>query len=83
VLADGSTATASILLIPKKRRIYATLRCKHGGRNHRRYVGDATADTRNEALRIAWQKVHKGQLLDDLLVGARPKKRLAEGRHRP
>ncbi|MEX0682298.1 MAG: hypothetical protein WD472_02455 [Dehalococcoidia bacterium] len=84
VLPDGSTATASILLHmpPKGRRVYAYLRCKKGGRNHRKYIGEATADTRADALRLAWEEVRRRELLKDLLEGARPKEPLARRRVR-
>lgn len=63
-MADGGTATASILLHrPQGRRIYAYLRYKHGGRNYRFYVGEATAPSRPEALRRAWRLVRERGLL--------------------
>ena len=62
---DGSIATASIALhMPAgNRRIWAYLRYKSGGRTHRVYVGEATADTRDEALRRAWRLAHERKLL--------------------
>jgi DNA mismatch endonuclease (patch repair protein) len=55
-LLGGDTATASTLLHrPQGRRIYAYLRYKHAGRNHRFYVGEVTARTRAEALRRGWK----------------------------
>jgi DNA mismatch endonuclease (patch repair protein) len=63
-VADGRTATASILLHRRQgRRIYAYLRYKHGGRTHRFYVGEATAPTRAEALCRAWKLVRDKGLL--------------------
>ena len=64
-LPCGRTATASISLqhFAKSRRVYAYLRFKSGGRTTRRYVGDATARTREEALRIAWTKARERGLL--------------------
>lgn len=63
-LRDGGTATASILLHrPQGRRTYAYLRYKRGGRNHRYYVGEATAATRPEALRRAWKLAQDKGLL--------------------
>jgi hypothetical protein len=65
VFNDGTTATASISLerFPRARRLYAYLRYKHEGHNYRRYVGDASAQTREEALRIAWRLVREKGLL--------------------
>lgn len=56
-LEDGSTATASISLrlLPKSRRIYAYLRWSDSGRTRERYVCEATAQTRSENLALAWQ----------------------------
>jgi hypothetical protein len=66
-LPDGQTATASIrlLLFEKARRIYAYLHFRTEGRNVTRYIGEATADDRAEALRIAWNKAHRRGLLAD------------------
>lgn len=62
---DGTVATASIALhMPRgSRRVWAYLRYKSDGRTHRIYVGEATADTRDEALRLAWRSVHARKLL--------------------
>ncbi len=64
-LPDGSTATASVRLIlfKKARRLYAYLHYKAGGRNVTRYIGQATADDRAEALRIAWELAHERGML--------------------
>src|SRR5437763_5013573 len=58
-LSNGRTATASIRLqvFPKGRRVYAYLSFKCEGRNVIEYVGEATAATREEALRKAWTAV--------------------------
>jgi hypothetical protein len=62
---DGSVATASIALhMPAgSRRVWAYLRYKSGGRTYRTYVGEATADTREEALRHAWRLVRERNLV--------------------
>jgi DNA mismatch endonuclease (patch repair protein) len=80
-LDDGRRATASIHLeaIKRSRRVYAYLRYKAGGRNYRIYVGDASAETRAEALRRAWGLVQEQGLLgrppdsskDERLAGER------------
>jgi DNA mismatch endonuclease (patch repair protein) len=63
-LADGGTATASVWLHrPAGRRVYAYLRYKHARRNHRFYLGDVSAPTREEALRLAWELAKKKNLL--------------------
>jgi DNA mismatch endonuclease (patch repair protein) len=64
-LADGRAATASISLqaFKKSRKIYAYLRYKAQGRTNNRYVGDATAQTREEALAIAWAKARGKNML--------------------
>src|SRR5690349_6564237 len=55
-VADGVTATASVSLYvhPRGRRVYASLRYKTGGKTHSHYLGNVTADGRQEALRLAW-----------------------------
>jgi DNA mismatch endonuclease, patch repair protein len=65
-LANGTTATASVELkhFAKTRRIYAYLRYSFAGKTLTLYVGDATADCREDALRLAWSTVHKRKLLD-------------------
>jgi DNA mismatch endonuclease (patch repair protein) len=70
--ADGSTARASLYLkaLPRNRRLYAYLRFRHRGRNEDVYVGDATADTRREALRLGWQLAFAKRL-----IGPRAKRR--------
>lgn len=64
-LLDGGTATASIRLqrLPKSRRVYAYLRYSVDGRTKTRYAGDATANTRERALRQAWTDARKRGLL--------------------
>lgn len=77
VFADGSVGTASIELnlFTKGRRVYAYLRCKRGGKNYRRYVGDCSGETRDEALALAWNAVHERRLLHDWIEGTRPRER--------
>jgi hypothetical protein len=43
-----------ISLFSKSRRLYAYMCFKAYGRNRRFYVGDVTAETRDEALAKAW-----------------------------
>ncbi len=64
-LPGGQTRTASVrLLYPKKaRQLYAYLHYSAENKNVTRYIGEATADTREEALRIAWRLAHKKGLL--------------------
>lgn len=66
-LPDGSVATLSVYLHKGvgSRRAYAYVRFKHGGRNHRRYVGDVSAETRAEALAAAWMLIREKGLLSD------------------
>ena len=56
-LPGGSSATASIRLkcLPSSRRVYAYLRYSSAGKTVTKYVGDATAPTRLEALQKAWE----------------------------
>ena len=63
---DGATPRASVRLVlpPRSRRIYAYLVFKHGGRNVTRYVGDASADTRKDALAKAWATIRAKGLLE-------------------
>jgi DNA mismatch endonuclease, patch repair protein len=65
-LADGRSATASVALkqYAKTRRIYAYLRYSDHGKTITIYIGDATAHSREEALRIAWQLAKQKGLLD-------------------
>jgi len=61
---DGRASTASIYLHRVSgRRVWAYLRFKTGGRTIRRYVGDATAPTREGALRRAWGEAFRKRLL--------------------
>lgn len=64
-LGDGRTATASISLkhMPGSRRVYGYLRYSVGGKTITKYVGDATASTREQALRRAWREAHRKGLL--------------------
>jgi hypothetical protein len=48
----------------KTRRIYAYLRYSVAGKTLTLYVGDATADCREDALQLAWSTVHKRKLLN-------------------
>jgi DNA mismatch endonuclease (patch repair protein) len=66
-LGGGKTALGSIeLKQPWKRggRTYAYLRYSDRGRTVNRYVGSATAATRQEALRLGWQAAHAKGLLN-------------------
>lgn len=65
-LDNGRTATASVALkhFAKTRRVYAYLRYSVEGKTITAYIGDATADCREDALRLAWRAVHKHKLLD-------------------
>jgi hypothetical protein len=62
---DGGEATASVVLerFQKNRRVYAYLRFKYQTKNHRLYVGEATALTRSRSLARAWRLVKEKQLL--------------------
>jgi DNA mismatch endonuclease (patch repair protein) len=64
-LTDGRTAIGSIRLrhLPKTRRVYAYLRYSRNGQTITRYVGDATANTRGEALKKAWAEARRRGLL--------------------
>jgi DNA mismatch endonuclease, patch repair protein len=66
-LLDGRTATASIRLqhLPKSRRVYAYLRYSVDGKTITKYIGDATAKTREEALKQAWDQAHSGSLMTE------------------
>jgi DNA mismatch endonuclease, patch repair protein len=66
-LLDGRTATGSIRLkhLPKSRRIYAYLRYSVDGQTRTKYAGDATADTREKALKQAWKQAQSGRLMTE------------------
>jgi DNA mismatch endonuclease (patch repair protein) len=66
-LLDGGTATGSIRLkhLPKSRRIYAYLRYSVDGQTRTKYAGDATADTREKALKQAWNQAQRGGLMTE------------------
>jgi len=71
-LGGGETALGSIELKQPwkpRGRIYAYLRYSHHGRTITKYVGNATATTREEALRLGWRIVHAKGLLDQRPVG--------------
>lgn len=65
-LTDGTQATVSVSLHAPKgsRRAYAYARFKRGGRNHRRYVGEVSAETRAEALKSAWRLIRETGVMD-------------------
>lgn len=56
-LLGGGTATASVSLSPRREGggVNASLRFKHDGRTFRRTIGEVNADSRVEALRLAWE----------------------------
>jgi DNA mismatch endonuclease (patch repair protein) len=62
---DGGEATASVVLerFKRTRRVYAYLRFKYRSKNHRIYVGEASAMTRKEALDRAWRLVSEKGLI--------------------
>lgn len=64
-LPGGGSAMASIRLkcLPNSRRVYAYLRYSLAGKTVTKYVGDATAPTRLEALRKAWKLARKRNLI--------------------
>jgi DNA mismatch endonuclease (patch repair protein) len=66
-LLDGRTATASIRLrhLPKSRRVYAYLRYSVDGHTRTKYAGDATANTREKALKQAWAKAQNDGLMTE------------------
>ena len=63
-LANGKVATASIQLkrFKKGLKVWAYLRYQDGPKTVTKYVGDATAPTRGEALRVAWTLARKKKL---------------------
>lgn len=65
-LATGRSARASIRLknLPKSRKVYAYLRYSVDGKTITKYVGDATAETRDKALRKAWRVARKKGLME-------------------
>lgn len=64
-LPGGGLAMGSIRLkrLPKSRRVYAYLRYSSDGKTITQYVGDATAPTRLEALRMAWKLARQRNLI--------------------
>jgi DNA mismatch endonuclease (patch repair protein) len=64
-LESGRTATASVALRhnPRSRRVYAYLRWFDGGRTRERFIAEATAPTRAEALVAAWIAVRERGLV--------------------
>lgn len=82
-LPSGRCATASIELKLWKdsRRVYAYLRHQQDGRTVSRYVGEATAPTREEALARAWRLARAKGLLASSTVGVRAE-RPSRGRRR-
>lgn len=69
-LLEGGTATASIRLkhLPKSRRVYAYLRYSVDGKTRTKYVGDATASTREKALKQAWSQARTDGLMIERAV---------------
>lgn len=66
-LLDGGSAIGSIRLqrLPKSRRVYAYLRYSVDGKTRTKYVGDATMDTRAEALKLAWRQARDSGLMSE------------------
>jgi hypothetical protein len=64
-LPGGGSAVGSIRLkrLPNSRRVYAYLRYSLAGKTITKYVGDATASTRPEALRKAWKLARERNLV--------------------
>lgn len=64
-LPEGRLATASIRLkhLPNSRKVYAYLRYSLAGKTITKYIGDATAPTRLEALRRAWKLARQKNLI--------------------
>ena len=60
-LLDGRTIRLKHL--PKSRRIYAYLRYSVDGQTRTKYAGDATADTREKALKQAWSQAQADGLM--------------------
>ena len=60
-LSEGRWATASVELkrLPKGRRVYGYLRYSDGGRTVNRYIGEVTAESREAALKRAWDLAHE------------------------
>lgn len=65
-LPGGRTARASIRLrhLPRGRRVYAYMRYNVDGKTITKYVGDATAESRDAALRNGWRQARRKGLLD-------------------
>jgi hypothetical protein len=47
----------------KSRRVYGYLHFRYQRQNVSKYIGEATADSREEALRLAWSAARKKGLL--------------------
>lgn len=63
-LLSGGTATASVSLARREDGGFtASLRFKHGGRTFRHSIGQVNADTRDTALRLAWDIAKERNLL--------------------
>ena len=64
-VGTDAEATASVQLFRNQgdRRIYAVLRFKSGGSTTTKYIGEATAPSRADALRRAWEGAHEKNLL--------------------
>lgn len=64
-LESGKLATASVELkrLPKGRRVYGYLRYSDGSHTVNRYIGEVTADSREQALKRAWDVARAKGLL--------------------
>src|SRR5262249_12903939 len=60
-MEDGGRATASVtfLRVSRARRAYGYLRFRYHGRNYQVYIGDASAQSREEALIRAWARARE------------------------
>lgn len=56
-------ASIRLKCLPNSRRVYAYLRYSLAGKTITKYVGDATAPTRPEALRKAWKLARERSLI--------------------
>lgn len=58
VIHDSGGAHGRVVLQPRNLRLYAELRWQADKKQHSRYLGEVTADTRAANLAAGWQRAH-------------------------
>lgn len=66
-VADGTIATASVSVqvFPKGKQHWAYLRFKVDGKTWRKYIGNVTAESHEQSLKLGWELARDRAFLED------------------